>query len=131
MVPVTRELARYAVESRFEDLPEEVRHEGERAFVNILGCMLGGAKADGIDRLLAALREFSGHPEGPANRGDVVSRQRVTCCFGFDEMTVNFAPAFRVLTFEQPRGSRPAPLAPAGATNVGNALRFKPAIGFF
>src|SRR5713226_8255973 len=63
MVAVTRELARYAVESRFEDLPEAVRHEGERAFVNILGCMLGGAKADGIDRLLAALQEFSGSPE--------------------------------------------------------------------
>jgi hypothetical protein len=42
MAAVTRELARYAVESRFEDLPEAVRHEGERAFVNILGCMLGG-----------------------------------------------------------------------------------------
>jgi len=54
MVAVTRELARYAVGSRFEDLPEAVRHEGERAFVNILGCVLGGAKADGVDRLLAA-----------------------------------------------------------------------------
>src|SRR5260370_482014 len=37
MVGVTRELARYSVASRFEDLPEAVRHEGERAFVNILG----------------------------------------------------------------------------------------------
>jgi hypothetical protein len=45
MVAVTRELARYAVESRFDDLPEAIRHEGERAFVNILGCILGGARA--------------------------------------------------------------------------------------
>src|SRR3982074_508985 len=76
MVGVTRELARYAVGSRFEDLPEAVRHEGERAFVNILGCMLGGAKADGIDRLLAALREFSGRPEatliGRGQRTDIL-----------------------------------------------------------
>src|SRR4051794_5289919 len=63
MAAVTRELARYAVESRFEDLPEAVRHEGERAFVNTLGCMLGGGKLPGIDRLRAALREFSGPPE--------------------------------------------------------------------
>ena len=47
MAAVTRELARYAVESRFEDLPEGVRHEGERAFVNILGCLLGGARHQG------------------------------------------------------------------------------------
>ena len=76
MVGVTRELARYAVGSRFEDLPEAVRHEGERAFVNILGCMLGGAKADGIDRLLAALQEFSGPPEatliGRGQRADIL-----------------------------------------------------------
>ena len=37
MAAVTRILARYAVESRFEDLPEAVRHEGERAFVDSLG----------------------------------------------------------------------------------------------
>jgi 2-methylcitrate dehydratase PrpD len=76
MVAVTRELARYAVDSRFEDLPEAVRHEGERAFVNILGCMLGGAKATGIDRLLAALQEFSGPPEatliGRGQRADIL-----------------------------------------------------------
>jgi 2-methylcitrate dehydratase PrpD len=76
MVAVTRELARYAVESRFEDLPEAVRHEGERAFVNILGCMLGGAGATGIDRLLAALQEFSGRPEatliGRGQRADIL-----------------------------------------------------------
>jgi 2-methylcitrate dehydratase PrpD len=76
MAAVTRELARYAVASRFEDLPEAVRHEGERAFVNILGCMLGGAKAPGIDRLLAALQEFSGRPEatliGRGRRADIL-----------------------------------------------------------
>ena len=76
MAAVTRELARYAVESRFEDLPEAVRHEGERAFVNILGCMLGGAKAPGIDRLLAALQEFSGRREatliGRGQRADIL-----------------------------------------------------------
>ena len=76
MGAVTRELARYAVASRFEDLPETVRHEGERAFVNILGCMLGGAKADGIDRLLVALQEFSGCPEatliGRGQRTDIL-----------------------------------------------------------
>jgi ATP-binding cassette subfamily B protein RaxB len=38
--------------------------------------MLGGAKADGIDRLLAALKEFSGRPEatliGRGQRTDIL-----------------------------------------------------------
>jgi 2-methylcitrate dehydratase PrpD len=38
--------------------------------------MLGGAKADGIDRLLAALQEFSGRPEatliGRRRRADIL-----------------------------------------------------------
>ena len=76
MASVTRELARYAVESRFEDLLEAARHEGERAFVNILGCIFGGVKAPGIDRVLAALGEFSGHPEatliGRGQRADIL-----------------------------------------------------------
>ena len=67
MVAVIRELASYPVASRFEGLPETVRHRGERAFVNILGCMLGGAKANGIDRPLLAVQEFSCRPEAGAD----------------------------------------------------------------
>jgi 2-methylcitrate dehydratase PrpD len=62
--------------TRFEDPPEAARHEGERAFANILGCMLGGSKAPGIDRPLAASQEFSGRPEatliGRGQRADIL-----------------------------------------------------------
>ncbi len=76
MVAATRELARWIVASRWDDLPETVCHEGRRAFVNFIGCVLGGARSPGIERLLAALREFSGPPEatllGRGERADIL-----------------------------------------------------------
>ena len=76
MVAVTRELAQYAVESRFTGLPEAVRHEGERAFVNIIGCILGGAHGASTERLVSAMREFSGPKEatliGRGERVDIM-----------------------------------------------------------
>jgi len=76
MVAVTRELARWAVGSRFETLPDAVRHEGRRAFVNFVGCVLGGARNEGIERLLTALRPFGGPPQatliGRGERADML-----------------------------------------------------------
>ena len=61
MVAVTRELARWAVGSRFETLPDAVRHEGRRAFVNFVGCVLFGAIAGAAEQrvqLAPELRAF-------------------------------------------------------------------------
>lgn len=60
---VTRSLAKFVVESRFDALPEAVRHEGERAFVNWLGCVLGACRETVVERALATLIEFSGPPQ--------------------------------------------------------------------
>ena len=38
----TRQLAQYVHQSRWSDLPEPVRHEAVRAFVNWVGCACGG-----------------------------------------------------------------------------------------
>jgi len=43
---LTRQLARYAVESRFEALPQAVQHEAARAFLNWVGVTLGGSAED-------------------------------------------------------------------------------------
>ena len=55
-------LARWAAEVSPGDIPENVRHEGVRAFVNWLGCAVGGATHETVDRALQALPRFSGPP---------------------------------------------------------------------
>ncbi|RJE84484.1 MmgE/PrpD family protein [Paracoccus onubensis] len=58
--PVTRELAEWTVSLRGDDIPEPVRAEGVRSFVNWLGCAVGGSAHETIDRGLDAVRPFTG-----------------------------------------------------------------------
>lgn len=60
---VTRALAEWIVDCRSETIPEEIRTEGVRTFVNWLGCAIGGATHETVDRTLAAVAPFSGPPE--------------------------------------------------------------------
>lgn len=57
---VTRTLARYVLASRYADIPKEVRHEAARSFLNWVGCAVGGARHETVERALAALQPFSG-----------------------------------------------------------------------
>jgi len=63
MIEITRPLARHIVQSRYADLPPDVRHEGVRAFHNALGCMLGGSQEVIVQQATAALAKFSGPPQ--------------------------------------------------------------------
>ena len=63
MNEVTRELARFVVDSRWTGLPREVRHEAKRALLNWLGCALGGCNDAAAGTALAAVREFAGPPQ--------------------------------------------------------------------
>mgnify|MGYP002624016546 CR=1 FL=1 len=56
----TRLLARLVAEARLEDMPAEVRHEGVRAFVNWLGCAVGGAPHPGVAAAARAAAAFGG-----------------------------------------------------------------------
>ena len=60
MTAITRELARFAVNSRYESLPKEVQHEGLRAFVNYVGCAAGGANEPVCLKMLETISEFNG-----------------------------------------------------------------------
>ena len=40
----TKALATYLVNSRLEDIPEDVRHESRRALLNYIGCAVGGSQ---------------------------------------------------------------------------------------
>ena len=58
----TRTLARWLVDSRLDDVPQDVRHEALRALVNYVGCALGGAPDEAVDIALRALAPFFGPP---------------------------------------------------------------------
>ncbi len=60
MQPITRILARTVVDSRYENLPPEVQHEGLRAFVNYIGCAAGGSHEPHVELMLKFLAEFNG-----------------------------------------------------------------------
>ena len=59
---VTRTLAEYLVNSRWDDVPPDVRHEAARSLVNYLGCALGGSGDPAVDAAIRALGPYSGQP---------------------------------------------------------------------
>jgi 2-methylcitrate dehydratase PrpD len=58
--PVTRILAHYLVNARYEDLPANVRKEGTRTLLNWVGVAVGGSHHETVERALSALKPFSG-----------------------------------------------------------------------
>jgi hypothetical protein len=57
---VTALLARFILETKIEAIPENVRREGIRSLVNIMGCALGDSRHDAVNKAWAALRLFAG-----------------------------------------------------------------------
>lgn len=74
---VTRTLARYVVESHADDVPDSMNHEAKRALLNWLGCAIGTARHETIDRALAAISPFAGQPQaavlGRSERYDILT----------------------------------------------------------
>lgn len=73
---VTRRLAQFIVESKFDDLPSAVVKEASRAIVNCLGCAIGAAHHDTVNFAMAALSPFFGGPQaqiwGRSERADIL-----------------------------------------------------------
>jgi 2-methylcitrate dehydratase PrpD len=80
---LTRTLARYAAHSKYDELPQTVRHEGLRAFVNYVGCAAGGSREDNVVMMLKFLAEFNGgaHAKviGHREKLDVLNATFVNC----------------------------------------------------
>jgi 2-methylcitrate dehydratase PrpD len=57
---VTAELADWIVALKDDGIPDGVRREGLRTFVNWMGCAVGGATHETVDRALAAVTPFAG-----------------------------------------------------------------------
>lgn len=73
---VTRALAEWIVGCDLADIPEDVQNEGVRSFVNWLGCAVGGARHETVDRAIDGVDQFSGPRKatvlGRAERLDVL-----------------------------------------------------------
>ena len=74
---VTRTLARYLVQARYEDLPRPVRDEAARTLLNWVGVAVGGSRHETVERALAALSPFFGPAQarllGRSERADIMN----------------------------------------------------------
>jgi 2-methylcitrate dehydratase PrpD len=86
MAPVTGPLAEFLVASRWEDIPEGVRHAGKRSILNVFGTALGGCRDAAIEGTLAVLDRFSGPRDatviGRAEKLDMLSAAFVNAASG-------------------------------------------------
>src|ERR1700754_1565085 len=60
---ITRGLAAYVVDSRFEDIPAEVRREAVRSLINCIGCCVAGSRHETVDAAVAALKDLGASGE--------------------------------------------------------------------
>ena len=74
---LTSRLARFVVGSRWEDIPDSVRHQAKRTLLNSFGAAFGGCCDAAVDHALAVLQPFSGPAEatiiGRNERADVLT----------------------------------------------------------
>src|SRR4249920_3326398 len=56
----TQTLARFVAETRWQDIPDTVRHEAKRALLNFFAVAIAGCRTGPVDMALKSLAEFSG-----------------------------------------------------------------------
>jgi 2-methylcitrate dehydratase PrpD len=83
MRPVTRALAAYAANCSWDTLPERVRVEAVRAFLNWFGCAVGGSGEDMLEKAHAAVAVTGGAAQasiiGRDAQTDMVSAAFLNC----------------------------------------------------
>jgi 2-methylcitrate dehydratase PrpD len=88
---VTRTLARFVIGHDASGIPEKVRHEAARSFLNWLGCAVGGSRHETVERALQALAPFSGPPEATVlGRGDRLDVMHAALMNGITSHTFDF-----------------------------------------
>jgi 2-methylcitrate dehydratase PrpD len=83
MKPITHPLADFALRTTFTELPENAGREAKRAWVNWVGCALGGSNTDTTEAAvrgsLSFQRDGSAHLLGRSERLDLVDAAFVNC----------------------------------------------------
>jgi 2-methylcitrate dehydratase PrpD len=59
-VDVTQKLARHIFATRWDDVPDNVRHQAKRSFMNLFAVALAGCRTQPVEIALRSLAEFSG-----------------------------------------------------------------------
>jgi 2-methylcitrate dehydratase PrpD len=91
MTDVTRTLARFVVEHDAAGIPQKVRHEAARSFLNWLGCAVGASRHETVERALAALSPFSGPAQATVlGRGDRLDVMQAALMNGITSHTFDF-----------------------------------------
>jgi 2-methylcitrate dehydratase PrpD len=79
-------LARFIVESRWEDVPPSVRHASKRCLLNFIGAAIGGAQDAAIEHAVAVLGRLSGPAQarliGRPERLDMLSASFLNAASG-------------------------------------------------
>jgi 2-methylcitrate dehydratase PrpD len=106
---VTQDLARFVVETTWQDLPERARHEAKRALLNFFAVAIAGCRTEPVELALRTLGEFSG-----GRQASIVGRSE-----RIDPLTASFLNAAGANVFDYcdthlPTVIHPtAPVAPA------------------
>ena len=88
---VTKTLAKFLVSHRAADVPQKVRHEAARSFLNWAGCAVGGSRHETVENALAALSAFSGPKEATVlGRGDRLDVMLAALMNGITSHTFDF-----------------------------------------
>src|SRR5690606_38117863 len=87
----TRTLASYIVKSKADDIPEAARREATRSLLNWVGCAIGGARHDAVERTLAAFNELSMSPQATVlGRHDRLDLLHATLVNGMSSHVLDF-----------------------------------------
>lgn len=80
---ITTKLTTYIMTARWSDLPDNVRHEALRSFVNIIGCTIGGARHEVVELADRTLGEYAGEPHstviGRGHKADALHACLINC----------------------------------------------------
>ena len=88
---ITRTLANFVVAHQASGVPQPVRHEAARSFLNWVGCAVGGSRHETVGCALAALAEFSGPAEATVlGRGDRLDIMLAALMNGITSHTFDF-----------------------------------------
>jgi 2-methylcitrate dehydratase PrpD len=60
---ITRGLADYVVDSRFQDIPADVKREAVRSLINFVGCSVAGSRHETVEAALGALKDLGASGE--------------------------------------------------------------------
>src|SRR5882672_5518651 len=106
---VTQTLARFIVETKWQDIPEKARHEAKRALLNFFAVAIAGCRTEPVELALKSLAEFSG-----GKQATIIGRTERIDALGAAFLNAASANVFDYCDTHLPTVVHPtAPLAPA------------------